>query len=147
MGGARFVGGAALGLSLAASAGVSDTLAAGAGLSAYGLSAYQGAWVLEGRDCADVYASAGKAASFKKPVDIFAPAFIISGKRLRTPMATCSIQSVRPTGDRQLLILDCANAVAGQEVRVSMAPQPNGVLRRYSNEQDPTGTGYRRCSQ
>ena len=44
MGGARFLGGAALGLSLAASAGVSDTLAAGAGLSAY-----QGAWVLEGR--------------------------------------------------------------------------------------------------
>ena len=142
MGGARFLGGAALGLSLAASAGVSDPLAAGAGLSAF-----QGAWVLEGRDCADVYASAGKAASFKKPVDIFAPAFIISGKRLRTPMATCSIQSVRPTGDRQLLILDCANAVAGQEVRVYMAPQPNGVLRRYYNEQDPTGTGYRRCSQ
>ena len=96
MEGARFVGGAALGLSLAALAGVSDTLAAGAGLSAYGLSAYQGACVLEGRDCVDVYASAGKAASFKKPVDIFAPAFLISGKRLRTPMATCHIKSIRP---------------------------------------------------
>ncbi|WP_336492589.1 hypothetical protein [Methylobacterium nigriterrae] len=141
MGGARFVAAAALGLSLA-SAGASDTLAAGVGLSAY-----QGAWVLEGRDCADVYSSAGKGASFKKPVDIFAPAFIVSGKRLRTPMATCSIKSVRPTGDRQLLLLDCANAVAGQEVRVYMTPQPNGALRRYYDAQDPTGTGYQRCSQ
>lgn len=132
---------AALGLSLAASTGVSELRAA-----ADGLSAYQGAWVLEGRDCADVYASAGKVASFKKPLDIFAPAFLISGKRLRTPMATCGIKSVRPTGDRHLLVLDCANAVAGQEVRVYMAPQPNGVLRRYYDVQDPTGTGYRRCS-
>ncbi|GJE42857.1 hypothetical protein [Methylobacterium soli] len=142
MGVVGFVGAAALGLSLAASAGMSDALAAGGGLSAY-----QGAWVLEGRDCADVYASAGKGASFKTPVDIFAPAFIVSGKRLRTPMAICGIKSVRPTGDRQLLVLDCANAVAGQEVRVYMIPQSNGALRRYYNEQDPTGTGYQRCSR
>lgn len=133
---------AALGLSLAALAGVSDPLAASGGLSAY-----QGAWVLEGRDCADVYSSEGKAASFKKPIDIFAPAFLISGKRLRTPMATCGIKSVRPIGDRHLLILDCTNAVAGQEVRVYMAPQANGALRRYYDDKDPTGTGYRRCSQ
>ncbi|KAA0114902.1 hypothetical protein CIW48_28340 [Methylobacterium sp. P1-11] len=139
---AHFAITAALGLSLAASAGVSKSQAAGDGLSAY-----QGAWVLEGRDCADVYTSSGKVASFKKPVDIFAPAFLISGKRLRTPMATCSIKSVRPTGDRHLLVLDCTNAVAGQEVKVYMAPQPNGVLRRYYDVQDPAGTGYRRCSQ
>ncbi|WP_331291672.1 MULTISPECIES: hypothetical protein [Methylobacterium] len=108
MGAAHSAFAAALGLCLSASAGVSEPQAAGGGLSAY-----QGAWVLEGRDCADVYASAGKVASFKKPLDIFAPAFLISGKRLRTPMATCGIKSVRPTGDRHLLVLDCANAVAG----------------------------------
>lgn len=139
---ARLMGVAGLGLSLAASAGVSDAFAAGPGLSAY-----QGAWVLEGRDCADVFSSAGKGGAFKKPIDIFAPAFIVSGKRLKTPMATCSIKSVRPTGDRQLLVLDCANAVAAQEVRVYMMPQPNGPLKRYNNEQDQAGTGYQRCSQ
>ncbi|WP_019904084.1 hypothetical protein [Methylobacterium sp. 77] len=136
-----FVAAAALGLSLAASAGVPATQAAGAGPSGY-----QGTWVLDGRDCADVFSSSGKGASYKKPVDIFAPAFIISGTRLRTPMATCRIVSVRPTGDRQRLVLDCANAVAAQEVRVYMKPQANGFLTRYYNEQDPTGTGYRRCS-
>ena len=141
MGIARCVGAAGLGLGFAASVGVSDTLAAA------GLSGYQGAWLLEGRDCAEVYLSAGKGTSFKKPIDIFAPAFMVSGSRLRTPMASCRIKSVRPSGDRQRLVLDCANAVAGQEVRVLMATSPNGTLRRYYDDQDPTGVGYQRCSR
>jgi hypothetical protein len=37
--------------------------------------------------------------------------------------------------------------VAGNEVRVLMAPQPDGSLRRYFNEQDTTGTQYQRCSR
>nr|WP_238179640.1 hypothetical protein [Methylobacterium oxalidis] len=111
-----------------------------------GLLGYQGAWLLEGRDCAEVYSSGGKVTAFKKPVDIFAPAFMVSGKRLRTPMASCQIKSVRPAGDRQVLLLNCANSVAGNEVRVLMAPSQNGALRRYYSDQDPTGVAYRRCS-
>ena len=130
-----------LGLGLAASAAVSSAVAQG------GLSGYQGAWLAGGADCAEVYSSAGKGTSFKRPVDIFAPAFIVSGNRLRTPQVACRIKSVRPTGDRQRLILDCANAVAGNEVRVLMMPQPDGSLKRYFNEQDTLGTRYERCSR
>ena len=111
-----------------------------------GLAAYQGAWLAGGTDCAEVYSSGGKGTSFKKPLDIFAPAFIISGNRLRTPQASCRIRSVRPSGDRQRLVLDCANAVAGNEVRVLMASQPDGSLKRYFNEQDTAGSSYQRCS-
>ncbi|MHB2210762.1 hypothetical protein [Methylobacterium sp. CM6257] len=138
---ANVTGAAVLGLGFATLAGVPEAWAVQAGLSDY-----QGAWVLEGRDCADVYASDGKVTAFKKPVDIFAPAFTVSGRRLRTPMASCQIRSVRPAGDRQLLLLDCANAVAGNEVKVLMAPA-SGSLRRYYNEQDSTGVGYQRCSR
>jgi len=131
---------AGLGLGLA-SAGVSGAMAQSS------LAGYQGAWLSGSADCAEIYTSAGKGTSFKKPVDIFAPAFIVSGSRLRTPQASCRIKSVRPNGDRQRLILDCANAVAGNEVRVLMAPQPDGSLKRYFNEQDTGGTEYKRCSQ
>ena len=110
---ARATGATVLGLGLAILAGTPDAWAVQAGLAEY-----QGTWVLDGRGCADVYASDGKATAFKKPVDIFAPAFIISGRRLRAPMASCQIKSVRPVGDRQLLLLDCMNAVAGNEVRI-----------------------------
>jgi hypothetical protein len=60
-------------------------------------------------------------------------------------MASCRIKSVKPSGDRQMLVLDCANAVAGNEVRVLLAPSPDGSLRRYFNEQDTIGTMYQRC--
>ena len=106
-----------------------------------------GAWLTGGADCAEVYSSAGKGTSFKKPVDIFAPAFIVSGNRLRTPQASCRIKSAKPEGDRQRLVLDCANAVAGNEVRLLMAPQSDGSLKRYFNEQDTSGTTYQRCSK
>lgn len=108
---------------------------------------YQGAWVLSGHDCQDVYASAGRKASFKKPVDMFAPAFIVSGRRLTTPAASCQIRSTRPIGDRELLHLDCANAVAANEVRVLLAASPPDGLKRYYGEHDPTGVDYRRCSR
>ena len=131
----------AVGLGLAAFAAASAAMAQG------GLAAYQGAWLSGGADCAEVYASAGKRTAFKKPVDIFAPAFIVSGSRLRTPQASCRIKSVRPSGDRQLMVLACANAVAGNDVRVLMAPQPDGSLKRYFNAQDTTGTAYKQCSR
>ncbi|MPR09154.1 hypothetical protein [Microvirga tunisiensis] len=141
MGAAGSVGATWLGLGLAAFAAVSGARAQG------GLSAYQGTWLAGGANCAEVYSSEGKGTSFKRPVDIFAPAFIVSGNRLRTPQASCRIKSTRPAGDRQRLVLDCANAVAGNEVRVLMAPQPDGSLKRYFNEQDSTGTAYQRCSR
>ena len=135
-----FAGATWLGLGLVAFAAESAAMAQG------GLAAYQGAW-LSGRDCAEVYASTGKGASFKRPVDIFAPAFIVSGSRLRTPQASCRIKSTKPAGDRQLLVLNCANAVSGNEVEVLMAPQPDGSLKRYFNAQDTIGTEYQRCSR
>src|SRR3954447_5236774 len=138
---ANFFGVLGLGLGLASVA-LRDARAAEAGLSDY-----QGAWLLTGRDCAEVYSPAGKGASFKKPLDIFAPAFIVSGNRLRTPLASCRIKSARPTGDRRLLALDCANAVAANEVNVFMAYTSSGFLKRYYSEQDTTGVEYQRCSR
>ncbi|MBF9197884.1 hypothetical protein I2H36_17750 [Microvirga sp. BT290] len=131
---------ARIGVSFAALAGAQGAMAQ------EGLAAYQGAWLAGGTGCAEVYASSGKGTSFKKPIDIFAPAFIISGNRLRTPQASCRIRSVRPSGDRQRLVLDCANAVAGNEVRVFISSQPDGSLKRYFNEQDTAGSSYQRCS-
>jgi len=129
-----------LGLTLIMSVAISGAAAQG------GLSRFQGAWLSGSADCADVYSSAGKRISFKRSVDIFTPAFIVSGNQLRTPQATCRIRSSRPTGDRLVLVLGCTNAVAGNEVRVLLASQADGSLRRYFNERDTTGTEYKRCS-
>ncbi|NGM35021.1 hypothetical protein G4G93_14000 [Methylobacterium sp. DB0501] len=112
-----------------------------------GLTGYQGAWVLAGRDCAEVFSAAGRGLSFRKPVDLFAPAFIVSGQRIRTPMASCRVRSIRTVEGRDHLALDCANAVASNDVAVIMAPAKDGTLTRYYSDQDPTGIAYRRCPE
>jgi hypothetical protein len=142
MGVARCRKAIAVGFALAAT-----PMASGASAAEAGLSAYQGAWLAQGSSCADIFASKGQGTSFKKPVDIFAPAFIVSGNRLRTPMASCRIKSVRATGDRQVLTLACANAVSTDEVKVVMSASPDGSLKRYFNDQDNVGSSYQRCSR
>jgi hypothetical protein len=130
-----------LGLVLAASAPMSGTMAAESGLSSF-----QGAWLQQSLSCDEVFAPAGKGVSFRKPVNIFAPAFIISGNRLRTPQASCRIKSVKPAGDRQVLTLGCATSVSVSDTTALMAPTPDG-LKRYFNDQDETGSLYTRCVQ
>jgi hypothetical protein len=135
---------AAIAISLAIAAMIAGP---GAWAAEAGLSAYQGAWLAQGSSCADIYSSAGHGLAFKKPVDIFAPAFIVSGNRLRTPMASCRIRSVKPAGDRQVLSLACANAVSTNDVKVLMAPSPDGSLKRYFNDEDNVGSPYQRCAR
>ena len=51
-------------------------------------------------------------------------------------MASCRIRSVKPAGDRQVLSLACANAVSTNDVKVLMAPSPDGSLKRYFDDED-----------
>src|SRR5687768_10413197 len=123
---ARHVHTAALALCIALAAGISRAEAIEAGLT--------GAWV-QGMQCEEVFARAGKGISFKKPVNAFAPAFIISGDRLRTPQASCRIKKVKSAGDRRIVTLGCATTVAVDEVTAVLAPFADGSLRRYLNDQ------------
>ena len=105
----------------------------------------EGAWIQDG-SCDETFARAGKIISFKKPVNVFAPALIITGNRLRTPTASCTIKAVKPAGDRRVLSLQCATAVAVEPLRALIGTSSDGSLVRYLNEQDSTGSSYKRCT-
>jgi hypothetical protein len=104
-----------------------------------------GAWV-RGMSCAEVFSRSGKGASFKKPVNVFASAFIISGSQIRTPQASCRIKSVKRAGERRILNLACATSVAHDEAPAILALSSDGTLHRDLNDADTTGTRYERCS-
>src|SRR4051812_42618894 len=72
----------------------------------------QGAWVQGKELCDEVFTPAGKAIAFKKPVDAFSPAFIISGQQIRTPQASCRIRGEKKSGERRILSLACANSIS-----------------------------------
>jgi hypothetical protein len=104
-----------------------------------------GAWAQDG-NCEEVFSRAGKGVAFKKPVNVFAPAFIITGNRLRTPTASCTIKGVKPAGDRRVLSLQCATAIAVDDVKAIVGTSADGGLVRYLNDQDSTGSTYKRCA-
>jgi hypothetical protein len=105
----------------------------------------EGAWVQDGT-CDETFARAGTTIAFKKPINVFAPALIITGNRLRTPTASCTIKVVKPAGERRVLLLQCATGVAVEPVRALIGTSSDGSLVRYLNEQDSTGSSYKRCT-
>jgi hypothetical protein len=121
------------------------SLAAGQAHSAD--ASFEGAWLESGSTaCEDVFSGAGKATSFKKPVNLFVPAFIVRGSRLRTPQTSCKILRIAPVGDRRRLSLECATPVAVEKTTALLSLSADGALRRYFNEEDSAGSGYKRCS-
>ena len=107
--------------------------------------ALTGAWIQGVELCGQVFTGAGNSVSFKKPVNAFAPAFIISGNQVRTPQASCRIKGAKRSGDRRILALACATSVSVGEVPARLEPLADGTLRRYLNDQDTTGSKYERC--
>ena len=105
-----------------------------------------GAWAQDASECKQLFSRTGKNLAFKKPVDAFAQAFIVSGSQIRTPGASCRIKGVKRSGDRRKLALACATAVSVDEVPATFALLGDGTLRRYLNDADKAGSKYERCS-
>jgi hypothetical protein len=126
------------------------TLVVGAGVSrAHAASSgqdFQGAWVDPGVDCKVIFSRAGTGLTFKRPTDLFVNAFIITGRRLTTPNASCRIQSMKAgENGRRSLSLSCATSVAIDATSVDLALMPDGSLQRYSGASDRIGSRYSRC--
>jgi hypothetical protein len=105
----------------------------------------QGAWVEQSQKCEDVFVFKGGRPVFKRPVNIFAPAMIITGKRLTTPQARRGLKSAKPDGDRTAVVLQCANSISSPDVTLSLAKLPEGRLARFYDQNDQTGSRYVSC--
>lgn len=124
------------------------TAAGSAAAAETGLAQLQGAWLEQSATCEATFSKGPKGAvAFRKPVNIFAPAFIVSGNRLRTTQSSCQIKAIQPAGHRKRLILDCATSIAVSEFRALISFTEAGELRRYFNDEDKAGSLYRRCSR
>lgn len=108
---------------------------------------FQGAWLEEGIPCATAFVATSKAVGFRRPASVFVPAFIIAGRRLSTPMASCRIANVRPSGDRRILSLQCTTSISSDTAHAYLAPAPDGGLYRYLSEGDGVATKFQRCDR
>ncbi|MDU0340241.1 hypothetical protein [Bosea rubneri] len=110
-------------------------------------SAFQGAWLEEGGACSGVFIQKGAAIAFRRPAAAFAPAFIIAGQRLATPLATCRIVRMTAQGARQMLNLSCTTTVSSDSARVVFALAESGTLNRYLGPEGGIATRYQRCDR
>jgi hypothetical protein len=133
------------GLFAIAMLGITTFYSVAPGMSASDVSALQGAWLQQSMSCDQVFVSTKRGMAFRKPVDMFAPAFIVSGSRITTPGATCRIQSVSLKGDRKVLSLSCATSIAVDTAKAVLSVAQDGSLYRYTSEDDKDGSKYDRC--
>lgn len=107
----------------------------------------QGAWLEEGWSCASVFVATLNGVAFKRPANAFAPAFIVSGKRLSTPLATCRLVGVVPKGERQILRLSCVTAVTADTARAIFSVASDANVYRYNSVEGGIATKYLRCTR
>lgn len=119
------------------------TLGVAGGARALDLSQLQGAWIQAAAPCEDAFSGT----SFRRPVNIFTPAFIVSGERLSTPTATCAVRSGREVDDRLVVSLSCSNIVSEEAVTVFFGHGADGTITRFFSDRDTLGTNYKLCAR
>jgi len=110
-----------------------------------GLSSLQGAWIEQSMDCAQVFKPAKRGMAFRPDVSVFAPAMVVSGRRIATPGATCTIQSISQLSDRMTLNLGCTTTITTSPVKAYVSVAQDGSLVRYNNATDSVGSKYEAC--
>ncbi len=106
----------------------------------------QGAWLEGSSSCEQVFVAGKKGMSFRKPVNIFLPAVIISGDRVTTPAAVCRIRSIAQAGNRKILTLACTTQISEVTVKAPVALIDGGLTRYTSESETDTGSRYERCN-
>lgn len=107
----------------------------------------QGAWLEEGSSCDSVFRATPNAVAFKRPASAFMAAFIISGRRLSTPLANCRLTGISPNGPRQVIRLNCTTSVGTDTARAVLAPAEDGGIYRYHSAEGGIATKYQRCTR
>ena len=109
--------------------------------------AISGAYVGPGQTCLDLFEFRKGKVSFKEPRDPFSTAFLIQGRSLRTPMATCHIAR-RTSGRNEVIILDlrCTNMMSSAPAKAYLRRGDDGGLVRLSGPDETGGSPYKRCT-
>lgn len=105
------------------------------------------AYVASGTQCEDVFVKGKSGLTFSRNVDVFAPAFLIKGKTLSTPTATCKLRGSSAKGDMREFKFECVNSISYAPVNVFFRRGENGSLIRFASETETVGSRYDRCNR
>ena len=104
-----------------------------------------GAWAPSVQECNRLFQLKGRALTYRQPIDQFAQAAIVEPQRIRTPSATCQLDSAVSDSGSLKLIAECADIVSYTSRTVYVKLRSNDELV-YSPTGDPVlATNLRKC--
>jgi hypothetical protein len=105
-----------------------------------------GAWTTDAARCSKVFVRSDARVSFAKDAELSGSGFIIEGREIRGPAATCRIKATKEEGAVTHMIAACSTDIMLSDVQFSVrSVNANEILRMFPN-MPGMETKYYRCS-
>lgn len=114
-------------------------------MAATSLDSLQGAWVMQGMQCADTFVRKGDAWAFKDDSTSANTGVIISGSKIDGPGSTCRVEKVSPKKDHLVALLGCADAIMFSNVSVSFRIVDDNTFERFDDDFPEFTIPYTKC--
>jgi len=105
----------------------------------------QGAWVMDGTDCTQVFKHASGKTEFIDRDASLATGVIVAGKQITTPEETCTVDKSKPDGDHVNLLLNCEDSVMFNTISSSFRMVDADTFERFETLFPDTAFTYKRC--
>ena len=106
----------------------------------------EGAWSTDASLCGKVFAKSGARVSFAKDSELSGSGFIIQGREIRGPTATCRIKQTKEDGPVTHMIAACATDIMLSDVELSFRSVNADELFRLFPNMPGMEIKYYRCS-
>lgn len=104
-----------------------------------------GVWITDVSVCNKVFVKSGTRVSFAKDSELIGGGFIIEGKEIRGPVATCRIKATKDEGAVTHIIAACASDIMLSDVHSVRIIDANKIARMFPSMPEME-TNYFRCS-
>jgi len=105
-----------------------------------------GAWTTDASVCNKVFVKSGARVSFAKDAELSGSGFIIDGREVRGPSATCRIKRTKEDGAVTHMIAACATDIMLSDVQLSVRSINADEISRIFPNMEGMETKYYRCA-
>ena len=113
--------------------------------SAASMAEMQGAWAMDGTDCAAVFEKKGSEIRFRDPGSSLDTGIIVSGSKVAGPSATCTTSKIHEEGDHFSVLLNCSDAVLSSTVSMSFRVIDGAHFERFDPSFPEFSLAYVKC--
>jgi hypothetical protein len=104
-----------------------------------------GAWTTDASVCGKVFVKSGARVSFAKDAELSGSGFIIEGREIRGPAATCRIKTTKEDGAVTHMIAACATDIMLSDVQFSVRSIEADKVARIFPNMEGMEIPYYRC--